>query len=306
MVKARILNGTEWSALTEAEFLAGPLAIAGNLGVSEIMCNPAGLLEDTEFLELVNLSATDTIELGNAQFVDGIGFTFPINTRLAPGARILVVANLAAFEAEYGAGHPVAGQYTGNLDNDGEQLIIQDAFGIEILNFTYNDGAHWPIEADGKGRSLVLRAPALSPDLNDPLSWRDSTAVGGDPDATDSVTFTGDPNADNDGDGLDALLEHGIGTNDSVPDPAARSISPALDPAGHFTVTITLNLLASDIETELQSAHDLVAWAAVTDFALESITRDAVNGTAVLVYRSLNLPGATGDRDFLRWRVTTP
>ncbi len=86
----------------------------------------------------------------------------------------------------------------------------------------------------------------------------------------------------------------------------ARSISPALDPAGHFTVTITLNLLASDIETELQSAHDLVAWAAVTDFALESITRDAVNGTAVLVYRSLNLPGATGDRDFLRWRVTTP
>ena len=88
------------------------------------MYNPTGPLEDTEFVELVNLSATETIELGNATFVAGIEFTFPLNTTLAPGHRLLLVSNTTAFEAEHGAGLSIAGEFAGSLDNDGEQLIL--------------------------------------------------------------------------------------------------------------------------------------------------------------------------------------
>jgi hypothetical protein len=306
LVLARVLNGSEWSALNEASFLAGTLASATTLAVSEIMYNPLGPLEDTEFVELVNLSVTETIELGDAQFVAGIDFTFPLNTTLGPGQRILVVANITAFEAHYGAGFPIAGQFTGSLDNDGEQLILRDASGIEILNFTYNDGAAWPNEADGSGRSLVLRAPNLGFDPNDALSWRDSTALGGNPDGSDATTFSGNPNADDDEDGLSALLEYGLGTSDSVPNPEAGSLSAAIDQDGHLTIQVQINLSASDIETSLDRSSDLASWSPATDFSLDSVTRDAAQGTALLVYRSLDPAGAGLSREFVRWRITKP
>ncbi len=305
-VLARVLKGTEWSALNQTTFLTGVLADSTNLAISEIMYNPTGPLEDTEFVELVNLSATETIELGNATFVAGIDFTFPLNTTLAPGQQLLLVSNTTAFEAEHGAGLSIAGEFAGSLDNDGEQLILHDAFGSEILNFTYKDGPKWPLEADGNGRSLVLRAPSLGLDPNDPLNWRDSTASGGNPDASDTVTFSGDPNADQDADGLSAFFEYGVGTSDTVPNPFGSSLTPVLDPDGHLSLTIAINLLASDLDTSLEHSGHLTAWSAATDFAIDSITRNVAEGTGLIIYRSLLPVGIDGDRGFLRWRIMKP
>ena len=47
-VKARVFDGNEWSALTEASF-----AVESPLRVSEIYFNPPGNNETTEFIELV-------------------------------------------------------------------------------------------------------------------------------------------------------------------------------------------------------------------------------------------------------------
>ena len=43
-------------------------------------------------------------------------FTWPIS--LAPGERVVLVTNQAAFEARYGTGVLIAGQYDGNLNNN--------------------------------------------------------------------------------------------------------------------------------------------------------------------------------------------
>ena len=139
-----------------------------------------------------------------------------------------------------------------------------------------------------------------------PLNWRDSTASGGNPDASDTVTFSGDPNADQDADGLSAFFEYGVGTSDTVPNPFGSSLTPVLDPDGHLSLTIAINLLASDLETSLEHSGHLTAWSAATDFAIDSITRNVAEGTGLIIYRSLLPVGIDGDRGFLRWRIMKP
>ncbi len=306
LLRARVLNGTEWSALNEASFLAGTLADSSTLAVSELMYNPPGPAEDLEFVELVNLSDTVTIELGHAEFVTGIAFTFPLNTRLAPGEHLLVVSNRAAFEAHYGSGLPVAGEYTGLLDNNGEQLVIKDASGSILLDFTYNDGPQWPAEADGTGHSLVLRRPGPANDAGDALSWRDSADSMGSPGRSDSTTFSGGPSADNDQDGLSALIEYATGSSDFIPGPDTASPILSLEQTGHLTVTVRLNLLASDLEMSLEQAIDLAAWEPLSEFHRIAIDRDPLQGTALVTYRTtVPLPEQPA-RNFLRLRVTRP
>ena len=59
------------------------------------MYNPAG---DglAEFIELLNISP-NTIDLTDARFSAGFDFSFPINTTLAPGERLLIVRDLVSF-----------------------------------------------------------------------------------------------------------------------------------------------------------------------------------------------------------------
>ena len=214
-----------------------------------------------------------------------------------------MVANTAAFEAAHGTGLPVAGEFSGSLDNDGEQLVLRDASGTVIVDFTYNDAGHWPAAADGTGPSLVLRSPGTA-DPNDPLAWRDSTVAGGTPGTTDTTTLAGDPHADADQDGLSALLEHALGSSDLVPNPADGTLAAAIAPDGHLTVTLQLNLLAADIAPRLEQSTDLNSWTPLAGYELAALTRDAAAGTARMTYRAPH-PVATGpERTFLRLRVT--
>ena len=305
-LRARVLLGSEWSALTEATFLVGNLPDPTSLAVSELMYNPPGPTEDLEFIELVNTSDSQAFELGQAEFVAGISFTFPLNTRLSPGGRILVVANRTAFEQAYGPGLPIAGEYSGLLANDGEQLVLHDALGNVLLDFTYDDGPAWPAGADGGGRSLVFRSPGLAQDHNDALSWRASTGPEGNPGTSDATTFTGDPLADEDGDGLEALLEYALGSSDLRPGSSDGGISLALDQSGHLTATIQLNLLPADFEAVLESSADLVSWEAPNGLLRTDILRDPERGTARVIYRSALPLKSNVARGFLRLRVKKP
>jgi hypothetical protein len=130
----------------------------------------------------MNIGAT-VIDLTDVSF-EGLTYTFTDGTLLNPGERILVVRNNAAFSARYGAGPRVAGEYTGALDDSGEEIAVIAADGTDIVRFTYDDKAPWPIGPDGNGRSLVLRAPTLDPKI--PSNWRSSGAVGGNPGSSDS------------------------------------------------------------------------------------------------------------------------
>lgn len=184
-VRARVFLNA-WSAMHDATFAVGP--VAGSLRISEIMYHPAdtGNPNDpnTEYIELTNIGAA-TINLSLVRFINGVEFTFG-STQLAPGGYCVVVKDLAAFQAKYGDGLPVAGQYVGSLANNGERIELVDAVGTTIHNFAYDDA--WYDTTDGDGYSLTI-VNAADPDpatWSQPAAWRASSKKNGSPGATDN------------------------------------------------------------------------------------------------------------------------
>ena len=128
-------------------------------------------------------TSNDTISLNGVSLGVGVEFDFTTSqiTSLDPGERVLVVENIVAFEARYGTGFPIAGQYAGKLANGGEQITLTDSSGQLIHDFAYDDLTPWPVAADGDGPSLEV--VDLNGDYNDPANWRASLVAGGTPDA---------------------------------------------------------------------------------------------------------------------------
>ena len=198
-VRSRVRTGAgTWSALNEQEFLVDTQpAASNNLVVSEIMYHPAPPTpaemalgytneEEFQFIEIQNVG-TQRVDLRGAYFFDGVTFVFPnvsnSSTLLPPGNRVILVENLAAFHQRHGTGLDplIGGQFSGALDKGGERLLLKSASGAVILDFTYDDDAPWPVDADGAGRSLVLINPSSHPNQNLASNWRPSTAIGGSP-----------------------------------------------------------------------------------------------------------------------------
>ena len=69
----------------------------------------------------------------------------------------------------------------GKLNDDGETIIFVLDADVVIQEIPYNDQALWPESADGEGFSLTLIDPTSDAALEDPASWRASTAPGGSP-----------------------------------------------------------------------------------------------------------------------------
>jgi hypothetical protein len=184
--RARAKSGSTWSALTENAYRVGVVApTASTLVVSEISYHPAAPHPDTEFVELLN-TGTTALDLAGASFTDGIEFTFAADAVLQPGARTIVVGNLAAFQALYGTNRPVTGEFANGsgLSNLGERIRLEGVDGSVLIDFTYGTGFPWPSMADGFGRTMVLVDPALPAD---PRSWRPSASAFGNPGTSDSI-----------------------------------------------------------------------------------------------------------------------
>ncbi|MHC4461592.1 MAG: lamin tail domain-containing protein [Planctomycetota bacterium] len=187
-VKARVLVGSNpyslWSGLAKPTFAVGP--VAESLRITEIMYHPQNTNNpndpndpNEEFIELRNIGP-NTLNLKLVSFTDGIYFTFP-SLELDPNECVLIVEDQNAFEAKYGADPNIAGEYSGKLANDGEQIRLEDANGQAILDFSYNDG--WYDITDGAGFSLTIKDPNIAePNAwSEKKSWRPSARVGGSP-----------------------------------------------------------------------------------------------------------------------------
>ncbi len=179
-VRARVRNGTLWSAITEATFY--PAQDFSGLLFTDMMYNQPGVGatpgEEFEFLELKN-AGTNTLDLGRASF-DGITFTFTNGTRLAPGQFFVLGRNTNTLAARY-PGLVVNGIFSGRLDNSGETITLLHPLGTKILSVDYTDGGKWPITPDGYGFSLVPKNPNANPNPDSPANWRGSTNPGGSP-----------------------------------------------------------------------------------------------------------------------------
>lgn len=291
-----------WSHWSEpVELVAGTPdlgAYRDGLVISEIMYKPDGG-SDHEFIELKNVGPT-ILDLTEVRFTKGIDFDFAGSaiTSLAPGEYVLVVKNLAAFEAVHGNGLPVAGEYrfstSNSLSNGGERLKLSFGAGSTIHDFIYDDGLPWPMPADASGRSLVLIGPEGTPDHGDAGNWRSSTLPGGNPGSSDAEPpFDGVASADEDRDGLDALLEHAFGGNDGD---SSNSPHPwfSIEPFevdrivdDYLFIRIQRNLAAEDVRIRAEISTDLITWR--SDPASLVLVGETVNpvGISTLIFRSV-------------------
>ncbi len=318
---------SRWSSPVQFTARAADLAVyQQSLVVTELMYHPlppsaAEVLqgwaeEDFEYLELRNVG-TAVADLSDLRFTKGINFDFAPGYPLAPGASALVVRNAAAFASRYGAGRPIAGLWQAGdfLSNGGEEVKLSYGAGTEVLAFTYNDKAPWPVSSDGSGDSAVLRFPGQGGlDLSDGRNWRRSAAAGGSPGGDDRETLatwaarqglSGDPLGDSDRDGLLDLVEFMMGT-----DPAAAASRPApvaasadFDVAGAVGRYPTLTLERSDVPgyaCAVDFSADLASWALPGVLVSAEVLED---GRRREVWRA---PVASPTRLYGRVRVAAP
>jgi len=312
IVTARSRSGsglTSWSGAIQGTYLVGPIANASNLVISELHYAPAppspaeqATSTDTsafEWIEFLNLSPTDTIDLTDVHFEAGIEFTFTGSaiTTLAPGERLLVVSNQEAFEARYGSGMTsrIAGEFgPSRLDNAGERIHLVDALGGTIHDFTYNDKHPWPSEAGFPGYSLVLITDGTSmPDLTLANNWRSSSELGGNPDSSDSSPLVGNPIADGDGDDLQKLLEHALGTSDGDGNDGPAAFGAQLEAlevdniiSDYLIISYQRQLAADDVDVRVEISADTISWSGgpgIVEFLSETNHGD---GTSTVRYRS--------------------
>ena len=236
-------------------------ANATNLTISEIMYHPA-LETDNEFIELINLDASKSVDLSGVYFKNGIEFTFPDRTIIGPSQRIIISQN----QFENGS----------RLNNGGERILLSDASGSVIIDFNYSDDGPWPKSTDGNGFSLIRIDPAGNGDPNMPGQWRPSTKEGGNPGTTDSITFSGE--------GPSELIAYAISET--------NKISAAINEDGNPIITVRQRLGADDALIELEQSIDGITWTTLTEGNELKLTGRTHNGDGT---ESLNYIINSGD-----------
>jgi hypothetical protein len=297
-----------------------------NLAISEINYHPnppsreeidAGFTDSSmfEWIELVNISDSDKIDLSNVHFVRGINYSIPSGTLLDPGKRIVIPSNFSAFVHRYGElkngtllSHSfLDGQGNNKFSNAGERVLLYSADNTAIADFSYKDDRPWPVSADGDGYSLTL----MMPGTNDPAlaqSWRSSLDLGGTPGGTDVMPIlswvdeNGDVEllSDVDGDGRSALIEYLENTDPLKKD--NTSIEVELGGDGELRMEFLQAIGHDQIYFHAQSSADFNEWQA------EGVEyRGRVNngdGTETVRFRIDNSVRSLGRIGFLRLAVS--
>jgi len=175
-----IVFGLELDAvvMTYDESLDDLLALLDGLRITELMYHDPDN-SDYDYIELQNVGDVP-LDMNGGCFTDGIEYTFPPMT-LDVGEYVVVVSHLDSFISRYGtAGINIAGEYTGNLSNGGEKIVLQLPWPYEaaILRFGYNDT--WYPTTDGLGFALVIRDVTADPATWDQAeSWEAATPTPG-------------------------------------------------------------------------------------------------------------------------------
>jgi hypothetical protein len=247
ILKARIQNGSNWSALHE--IILSMTGGTSDLKVTEIHYHP--LDRDTiddgeyEFIELKN-TGTNPMNLSQAKFVTGITYTFPTGTLLHPGKFILLASNRQEFNVRYGF-YPF-GEYAGQLDNSGELVTLCSVQGDTIFSIRYDDSAPWPVTPDGGGYSLVPKEINPTLNQNDPVTWRASRDIHGSPGRDDVPGTSVHPNAE--------LVPQDFTLQQNYPNPfnPSTNIFYTLKSASMVRLTV-FDLLGREVEVLVNSVQ---------------------------------------------------
>jgi hypothetical protein len=160
-----------WLTSHLGSFAACDLVSTPALVIDKINYNPEAIAgvatsNDLEFIEIKNTESS-TVDLTGIYFKE-LGFTyqFPPQSSIEANQSIYLASNTAVFQSHYGI--PAFGQYTRNLSNHSQKLVLADGFGNTIDTVEYFDAAPLP-DADGNGNYLQLISPTF--DNNIASSW---------------------------------------------------------------------------------------------------------------------------------------
>lgn len=132
----------------------------GQVVINEIMYAPA--VNNAQFVELYNNSTNTTFDLSGWQ-LQGLSYTFPDGSIIAPTNFLVLAANAAAFAGAYGATNLVFDIFSGTLQPGQILSLVQpDGNGTNNLTVTevmYDSVPPWPTNANGTGASLQLIDP---------------------------------------------------------------------------------------------------------------------------------------------------
>ena len=293
------LLARDGTLMTETSYTGSVNVLQNHLRIGEVMYHPLSpssaelsqdktlIADDFEWIEVVNISQHDTIDLRHARFVNGVQFDFA-NSRiseLGPGQQALLVRNEEAFNLRHPEANPgIAGLFAANtaLRDSGERITLTTDDEAIIVDFAYSDLAHqgWPQRADGHGSSLEI--VSLDADPQEPSNWRASVAIGGSPGtaaASDS---------------------HVVVINEVL----SRPIAPAMDQIELFNPDTTdvdlTNFYLSDASGSLDELQKL-SLAGLTIPAGEFLVVTADQFNAPNLQNGFALSGTNGDQLFLTY-----
>jgi hypothetical protein len=194
-IKSFMSARTDWITSNIGPFSACSNVTVPQLTITKIMYHPQTTTlfpeeDDLEFLEIRNTGST-TVNLSGIYF-RGTGFVyqFPANATRGAGLSVIIASNATLFQAKYG--FAPFGEFTRQLSNSSEKLVLSDAFGNLVDYVEYSDDSPWP-DADGNGYYLKLAGMTLDNSL--PQSWiasGDLITSAGIP--ADGINFTIYPN----------------------------------------------------------------------------------------------------------------
>jgi len=166
-LKLFILNRISWMTSNLGSYSGCSNVAIPELVITKINYNPSGITttesDNLEFVEIKNTSVFDANLTGFYFSELGLSYQFPANSFISGEESIYLVSNAAAFKAKYGISP--FGQFTRNLSNSSQKIVLADGFGNTIDSVQYLDVIPWPIEADGSGSYLQLIDPSLDNDL---------------------------------------------------------------------------------------------------------------------------------------------
>lgn len=170
-MKSFLSTRISWITSNLGSFSACNSVAVPSLVITKINYNPATSSNfpesnDLEFIEIKNTGNT-TVNLTGIYFRElGVTYNFPANSTLMANKSIFLASNSTVFTSKYG--FAPFGQFTRNLSNSSEKLVLADGFGNVIDTVEYFDKSPWP-DADGSGNYLQLISTTL--DNNVASSW---------------------------------------------------------------------------------------------------------------------------------------
>jgi len=171
-LKAFLADRVAWMTTHLGSYSACSNVTVPPLVITKINYNPAASVSfpvsnDQEFIAIEN-TGTSAVNLSGVYFRElGITYQFPYNSSIAGNTTLYLASNSTVFQNQNG--FAPFGQYTRNLSNKSQKLVLADAFGNIIDTVEYFDAAPWPTAPDGNGSYLQLVSTTL--DNNLASSW---------------------------------------------------------------------------------------------------------------------------------------